>query len=150
MRRLRKVAALALIVSASACAHSDNAASAQASAAAEAVARNPASANDGERIYAVNCASCHQADGRGVAGAFPPLAGNPFVLGEPATVIGVVKYGTSGKRYIRGERYDGTMPRWGQMISDDDIAAVVTYIRTSWRNRASAVSLADVRAVAAP
>ena len=147
MPRRPNFTGLALALALAACARPGNGAAAQASAAAEAVARNPASANDGMRLYATNCASCHQSDGRGVPGAFPPLAGNPFVLGVPDRVIAVVKYGTSGKRYVNGERYDGTMPRWGQMISDVDIAAVVTYIRTSWQNRAGAVSLADVRAV---
>lgn len=112
-----------------------------------ALERNPASANDGARVYATNCQSCHQSDGRGVPGAFPPLAGNPRVTGGPDAVIAAVKYGMSGKIRVGGESYDGTMPRWGQMISDDEIAAVVSYIRTTWHNRAAPVSLADVKNV---
>ncbi len=138
--------ALAVLVAASGCARAGGGSAAR--RVAEAVAaHNPASANDGGRIYTTNCASCHQADGRGVPGAFPPLAGNPFVTGAPEPVVAVVKLGMRGKQSIDGQRYDGTMPRWGQMISDEDIAAVVTYIRVSWHNRASAVSVSDVRAV---
>ncbi|MBV8434672.1 MAG: c-type cytochrome [Candidatus Eremiobacteraeota bacterium] len=108
---------------------------------------NPASANDGARVYIKNCSSCHQLDGAGVAGAFPPLADNPQVVGNPHDVISVVKLGTRGKLVVAGINYNGTMPAWGQMISDTDIAAVVTYIRTAWRNRATPVTLADVEAV---
>lgn len=108
---------------------------------------NPASANDGARVYIKNCSSCHQVDGAGVPGAFPPLADNPQVTGSPADVISIVKLGTRGRMRVGGMDYNGTMPAWGQLISDDDIAAVVTYIRTAWRNRATAVTLADVQAI---
>ena len=94
--------------------------------------RNPASANDGARVYITNCSSCHQLDGNGIPGAFPALASNPVVTGDPARTIAIVKFGTP------------KMPGWGGVISDDDIAAVVTYIRTAWHNRASPVSPADV------
>jgi mono/diheme cytochrome c family protein len=106
---------------------------------------NPASANDGGRIYLKNCSSCHQADGQGVVGAFPPLAGNPEVTGNPLRTIAVVKFGFSGKTRVEGREYNGTMPAWGQLISDDDIAAVVSYIRAAWHNDAKPVSLADVQ-----
>jgi mono/diheme cytochrome c family protein len=112
-----------------------------------AYSKAPASANDGARVYITNCSSCHQLDGRGVPGAFPPLAGNPVVTGDPHRTIAIVKLGMSGKIAVAGETYDGTMPRWDQLISDEDIAAVVTYIRSAWKNRAGAVSVADVQAV---
>lgn len=80
-------------------------------------------------------------------GAFPPLAGNPIVTGNPVAVIAIVKHGMGGKVVVNGTAYSGIMPPWGGLISDDDIAAVVTYIRSSWHNRAPPVSLADVRAV---
>lgn len=118
-----------------------------ASASAAAVANNPASASDGAVVYITNCSSCHQANGQGVPGAFPPLAGNPVVTGNPVAVIAIVKHGIDGKVVVNGEAYSGIMPPWSGLISDDDIAAVVTYIRSSWHNRASAVSLAEVRAV---
>ena len=105
---------------------------------------NPASANDGGRIYIKNCSSCHQADGRGVAGAFPPLAGNPLVTGNPLRTIAIVKFGVSGKTTVEGGDYNGTMPAWGQLISDEDIASVVSYIRASWHNDAKPVTLDDV------
>ncbi|HTU83884.1 MAG TPA: cytochrome c [Candidatus Acidoferrales bacterium] len=143
--RLFCVALALLLPVTSACSNAARtAARASAAAAAE---RFPASANDGGRVYATNCASCHQSDGRGVAGAFPPLAGSALVTGPPERLIALVKLGISGRLQVSGQTYDGTMPRWGQLISDEQIAAVVTYIRTSWHNRAGPVTLADVRAV---
>jgi mono/diheme cytochrome c family protein len=121
-------------------------ASPAATAAATTVA-NAANANDGGKVYTTNCASCHQANGQGVEGNFPPLAGNPVVVGDPSTVIHVLKYGLSGKINIKGHEYNGMMPAWGQQLSNGDIAAVVTYIRASWGNSASAVTSADVAAV---
>ena len=108
---------------------------------------NPASANDGARVYVKNCSSCHQTDGAGVPGAFPPLADNPIVTGSPSAVITIVKLGTRGKLRVAGIDYNGTMPAWGQLISDEEIASVVSYIRTAWRNRGTPVNLADVQAI---
>lgn len=148
MPRLKPFAVLALAaaIALSACSKSSTHEAAQNRSAAV-LARNPASASDGAAVYTTNCSSCHQTDGRGIAGAFPPLANNAFVRGNADAVIRIVKYGQSGKLAVEGVAYDGTMPRWSQLISDREIAAVVTYIRTSWSNHANAVSLAEVRSV---
>jgi mono/diheme cytochrome c family protein len=140
--RIACVLALALLA---ACAKSSNGAAASASASAEAA--NPASASDGAVVYMANCSSCHQPDGEGVNGAFPPLAGNPVVTGNPTAVIAIVKNGLDGKVVVNGHAYSGIMPRWGGVLSDEQIAAAITYIRSSWHNRAAGVSVADVRAV---
>jgi mono/diheme cytochrome c family protein len=131
----------------------DNAAATAASSAPVAAATsssassNTASASDGAGVYTTNCSSCHQTNGAGVPGAFPPLALNPVVNGDPSKLIHIVKYGLSGKVMVNGQAYDGTMPNWGQSLSDAQIASVVTYVRASWGNKASAVSAADVSAV---
>ncbi len=136
---------LALLIGAAACAKTTS--SGGPASAPAAIARNPASASDGAVVYITNCSSCHQTNGEGVPGAFPPLAGNPAVTGNPVAVIAIVKHGIGGKIEVNGTAYSGIMPPWEGLISDDDIAAVVTYIRSSWHNRASPVSLANVRAV---
>jgi mono/diheme cytochrome c family protein len=143
--RTGRAFSLALLVCVAACAKT--ASSGAPASASAAIAQNPASASDGAVVYITNCSSCHQANGEGVPGAFPPLAGNPAVTGNPVGVIAIVKDGISGKILVDGTAYSGIMPPWGGLISDDDIAAVVTYIRSSWHNRASPVSLANVRAV---
>lgn len=121
------------------------AASPAASASAE-VATNGAAASDGAKVFQTNCSSCHGANGTGSPGAFPPLAGNPVVTGDPKNVIHIVKYGLNGKIKVAGKDYNGAMPPWGGTLSDGDIASVVTFIRSSWGNKASAVTAADVTA----
>ena len=147
---MKRVTALFLVLAAlAACAknqQSESSATAAASAAAT-VAQNGAAASDGAKVYQTNCASCHQAGGGGLSGSFPPLAGNAVVTGDPATVIHIVKYGLSGRLTVAGQDYNGMMPAWSQQLSNGDIATVVTYIRSAWGNKASAVSTSDVAGV---
>lgn len=140
-----KTLCIVLLLFVAGCARGSN--SASASASASAAARNPASASDGGAIYLANCSSCHQTDGAGLTGAFPPLAGNPVVTGNPTAVIAIVKNGLDGRIVVNGQAYSGIMPHWGGVLSDGQIASVITYIRSSWHNRASGVSAADVQAV---
>ncbi|MDQ6930311.1 MAG: cytochrome b N-terminal domain-containing protein [Candidatus Eremiobacteraeota bacterium] len=93
-------------------------------------------AGSGDKIYAANCATCHGAQGAGVPGAFPPLAGNPFVTGDKAKVLAVLHNGLHGEISINGTKYNGQMPAWKGTLSEKDINDVVTFIRTSWGNNA--------------
>lgn len=138
--------AVALLVAVGACAKSNESSSSAASPVAS-VAMNPANSNDGGKVYRTNCSSCHQADGTGIEGTFPKLAGNPVVTGDPKRVIHIVKYGLMGKIDVAGETFNGIMPVWATQLSDADIASVVTYIRGSWGNEAGPVSEADVAAI---
>ncbi|HVA33713.1 MAG TPA: cytochrome c [Candidatus Baltobacteraceae bacterium] len=101
----------------------------------------------GAKVYQTNCSSCHQANGEGAPGVFPPLAANPTVTGDASKVIHIVKYGLSGKIAVAGKDYNGMMPAWGAQLSNGDIADAITYIRASWGNKASAVTTAQVAAV---
>jgi mono/diheme cytochrome c family protein len=121
--------------------------SSAAASASAAAANNPASASDGGAVYVANCSSCHQTNGQGAPGAFPPLAGNPTVTGNPVAVIAIVKNGLDGRVVVNGQAYSGIMPRWKGVLSDDQIASVITYIRSSWKNHASGVSVAQAQAV---
>ena len=136
---------LVLALLAAACAKNTNGASA--SATASAAAKNPASASDGAVVYLSNCSSCHQPNGAGIRGAFPPLAGNPVVTGNPTAVIAIVKNGLDGRVVVNGQTYSGIMPRWKGVLSDEQIAAAITYIRSSWHNSAAGVSVDDVKAI---
>lgn len=78
----------------------------------------------GEKVYAANCVACHQADGRGVPGAFPALVASPLVTGPKAPHLAVVFHGRPGT----------AMPGFGKQLSDIDVAAVVTYERNTWQN----------------
>jgi len=80
----------------------------------------------GEKVYAAQCATCHQADGQGLAPAFPALAGSPVVNGPVDDNIEIVLHG----------RKDTAMPAWGGMLSASDIAAALTYTRNAFGNEA--------------
>ena len=70
-----------------------------------------AAAPAGDQVFAQNCASCHQAKGQGLPGAFPPLAGNPVVTGDPNKVIKIVENGMTGQISVNGATFNGAMPR---------------------------------------
>ena len=105
-------------------------------------------ANAGQKVFSANCATCHGAAGAGVTGAFPPLAGNPVVTGDKTKVIQIVANGLHGQISVKGSTYNGQMPAWKGNLSNADIANVITYIRSSWGNKASAVTTADVSKIA--
>jgi mono/diheme cytochrome c family protein len=92
----------------------------------------------GKRTYN-NCMQCHQPNGAGVAGAFPPLDGSERVTGPDHVLAAILLHGIQGEVVVRGQRYRGEMPAWNQ-LSDEEIAGVLTYIRASWSNRQPPVS----------
>ncbi|MGN6111347.1 MAG: c-type cytochrome [Kofleriaceae bacterium] len=83
----------------------------------------------GPDIYAMRCASCHQADARGLPGAYPPLVGAEWVIGPPEIPIRIVLLGLTGEITVAGATYRGDMPTWRDQLSDEEIAKVVTHIR---------------------
>lgn len=99
----------------------------------------------GKRIYA-NCQACHQADGRGVEGNYPPLAGSSWVTGNPDTLVRILLHGVEGELEVGGRVYNQAMPPW-KHLRDEQLAAVATYVRGSWGNRAGPVEPEMVRAV---
>ncbi|MDX2182622.1 MAG: cytochrome c [Gemmatimonadaceae bacterium] len=102
----------------------------------------------GAEVYAT-CSACHQANGQGVPGAFPPLAGSEWVNGKGDIPIAIVLHGLQGPLTVKGQKYNGVMAPWGTTFNDEQIAAVVTYIRSQWGNKAPAVTKADVARVRA-
>jgi mono/diheme cytochrome c family protein len=106
----------------------------------------PATAAAGAKVYSDSCMGCHGAKGEGTAGQFPPLAGNPFVTGDPKPVIGVVLNGLNGKIDVNGQSYNSQMPPWKGTLTNAQIADVITYIRNAWGNKASTVTEAQVTA----
>ncbi len=98
----------------------------------------------GEKIFSVYCATCHQKDGKGASGRFPPLTGTDWVTGDKKRLIGIVLNGMQGSIVVNGETYINAMPQHG-FLSDDEIANVLTYIRQNFGNRASEVKPDEVR-----
>lgn len=92
----------------------------------------------GKRIYN-NCVTCHQTNGEGVDGAFPPLARSEWVLGSEDTLARILLHGMNGPVEVLGKSYNSEMPAWGQ-LKDEQIAAVLTYVRASFGNDAPPVT----------
>ncbi|KZC15418.1 alcohol dehydrogenase [Rhodanobacter sp. FW510-R12] len=98
----------------------------------------------GGTLYAQRCADCHGRDGRGVAGVYPPLDGNISVT-EPTGINAIRSVLLGGfAPATAGNPQPYSMPPFAQQLSDTDVAAVVSYVRQSWSNKASAVQPADV------
>ncbi|OON67026.1 c-type cytochrome [Hymenobacter sp. CRA2] len=106
----------------------------------------PAMLAAGKTIYTQNCLTCHMADGGGVETMNPPLSKTTWVLGEKTRLIKVLLNGLQDQD-IDGEPYRNVMP--AQDLTDQQIADVLTYVRNSFGNKASAVKAAEVKAVRA-
>lgn len=101
----------------------------------------------GGRVFTQNCQACHQATGEGLPGAFPPLAKSEIALGKEDRVIRIVLYGLSGPVEVEGKTFNGAMPAWGATLSDEQISAVLTYVRNSWGNKAAPISVDKVKEI---
>lgn len=99
---------------------------------------------EGHQLYTQHCAACHQVNGTGVGDTFPPLAHNASIAAQPGTnAIRMVLLGATQPK-TEGNPNPATMPPFAQTLNDRDVAAVVTYIRQAWGNRAPAVAPKDV------
>ena len=97
----------------------------------------------GAQIFASTCAACHQAQGEGTP-VYPPLAESEWVNGPESRLVRIVLYGLVGDVEVQGQIYNGAMPGWGPSLTDAEIAAVTTYIRSSFGNRALPITEATV------
>ena len=99
---------------------------------------------NGENVYKKNCIACHQANGEGIVNAFPPLAKSDF-LPDKSQVINQVINGKAGEMTVNGIKYNGSMP--AQNLSDEEVAAVLTYVYSSWGNSGGPVTVNEVKTV---
>jgi mono/diheme cytochrome c family protein len=102
----------------------------------------------GEKVYKQYCISCHQADGGGVPNMNPPLINTTYVLGDKEHLIKILLKGLNENIEIDGETFTNPMPALN-ILKDQEIADVLTYVRNSFGNKASAVTAAEVKAVRA-
>jgi len=97
----------------------------------------------GKRLYTANCVACHQTTGAGVARQFPPLIGSEWVLGGDwhgdNHLVKIMLHGLQGPIQVKGETYNNAMPPW-QQLKDDQIASILTYIRSEWGNQAPPIT----------
>ena len=99
----------------------------------------------GKRLYS-NCMSCHQANGRGLPPVYPPLRGSEIVHGDPETLVKIAMYGLEGKIEVDGQTYNQVMPA-APVRGDDELAAVLSYVRGAWGNSGSPIDAALVAKV---
>ena len=98
----------------------------------------------GRQIFLGRCQACHQADGKGLAGTFPPLVGSEWVTGAPERVVHILLDGLQGPVQVAGQTFNGVMPTWRNQLSDREVAAVATFIRQWAPNAAPPVDSALV------
>jgi mono/diheme cytochrome c family protein len=106
----------------------------------------------GKAVFHVTCELCHNPDGMGKPNQAPPLAGSEWVQTEnPARLIRIPLYGLEGPISVKGQRmvFPAAMLAIGASLPEDDVAAVLTYVRQAWGNKASPVSVEQIKAVKA-
>jgi mono/diheme cytochrome c family protein len=103
----------------------------------------------GKAVYENVCALCHNPDGAGKPNQAPPLAGSEWVNGAPSRLIRIPLAGLSGPVEVKGQPWNLAMPAMGAALSDEDLAATLTYMRQSWGNKASDVTPEMVKAIRA-
>ncbi len=99
----------------------------------------------GQRLYEQNCMACHQDNGQGINGAFPPLAGSDYLLADGKKSIGALVNGLSGEIVVNGVKYNGVMP--AVSLSDEQVANVLSYVLNTWNNNGGEITPSDVAEV---
>ncbi len=103
----------------------------------------------GKQLFDNVCALCHNTDGTGKPGQGPPFVGSEWVLGSPNRMIRIPLSGLTGPVTVKGQEYNLSMTAMGASMTDEQLAAVLTYIRQSWGNKATPITPAQVKAVRA-
>ena len=102
----------------------------------------------GKLLFAGTCSTCHQADGAGLAGVFPPLAKSDYIARDPKAVAAVILRGLTGKLTVNGQDYDSVMPPMTQ-LTNDEVANISTYVLNSWGNPGGRVTKSEAAAIRA-
>jgi len=97
----------------------------------------------GEAVYNKTCIVCHQAEGEGLSGAFPPLAKSDYLLDDKYRAIEQILNGLSGEIIVNGVEYNSIMP--AQEVTDQETMDVMNYVLNSWGNDGGEVTLEDVK-----
>ena len=101
----------------------------------------------GKYVYQRACYKCHQKDGQGLSGAFPPLVGSEWLKRTDEDLIKIVMHGMMGPITVKGKKYNSVMAPVGNMLKDGEIAATITYVKNTWGNRGRDVSSKKVTAI---
>ena len=102
----------------------------------------------GKKLFSANCVTCHQANGQGQPGQFPPLAGSEFVVGDASNrLIAIVLKGLQGPVQVKGQGFNNAMQPWEGQYTDQQIAAILSYVRSDWGNNAPEIPPEAVKAM---
>jgi nitrite reductase (NO-forming) len=102
----------------------------------------------GKTLFSGTCSVCHQNNGLGLPGAFPPLAGSDYLMADKRRAVEVVLNGLTGPVTVNGTTYNSVMPPMSQ-LNDDEVAHILTYVRNSWGNKGDVVTPAEVAKIRA-
>ena len=112
----------------------------------------PKRASEGEQLYTMACMACHQPEGKGLPGVYPPLVDSEWVIGDTERLIKVVLHGLSGPIVVGGEKYGtgNAVPMPGMAgLTDQQVSAVLSYVRKAFADKAGPITAAEVKAVRA-
>jgi nitrite reductase (NO-forming) len=100
--------------------------------------------NAGKALFTGTCSVCHQPNGSGLPGVFPPLAKSDFLAADPQRAVGILLRGLTGKVVVNGQEYNSVMPPMNQ-LNDDEVANILTYVLNAWGNPGGSIRADDVR-----
>jgi mono/diheme cytochrome c family protein len=109
-----------------------------------AAAEGPSEVELGQTYFQQNCQVCHQATGSGLPGTYPPLAGSEFVNGGSRRLGMILLKGLQGPVTVEGHDFNGAMPAWGTTLTDKKIAAILTYVRQAFGNKAGPITVEQI------
>jgi nitrite reductase (NO-forming) len=105
----------------------------------------------GAEVYKAYCQTCHQPTGAGLPNVYPPLAGSDYIKSKPkATIIDNVVNGLKGEVVVNGKKFNNVMVPLPANYTNDDAAAVITYVLNTWGNNGGLVSTAEVKKIRKP
>lgn len=95
----------------------------------------------GKQVFTTTCQACHQATGAGIPGTFPPLAESEWVNGPAKRMVAIILHGLQGEIHVKNQKFQNVMPPFKDQLKAEDIAAVATYVRNSFGNKSTQVSI---------
>ena len=98
----------------------------------------------GKQLFTSKCSLCHQANGMGLAGQFPPLAGSRWATSDPGLIVNIILKGLKGPIVVKGETYGQALNMIPIPLNDREIASITTYVRKTWGNQASEITKEEV------
>jgi nitrite reductase (NO-forming) len=101
----------------------------------------------GKRVFAQTCIACHQSEGQGMPGVFPPLAKSDYLMADKSRAIAGVLRGQTGEMVVNGQKFNSAMP--ALVLNDEQVANVLTYVLNSWGNNGDMVTVEEVKKVRA-